>query len=46
LEAADIPVLLRYDSISTVYGATFARGVEVRVPEGLAERARDVLAGD
>ncbi|MFQ6058931.1 MAG: DUF2007 domain-containing protein [Anaerolineae bacterium] len=46
LESEGIPVLLRYDSASIVFGLTVdgLGEVEVLVPERLAERARKVLA--
>lgn len=44
LEVEDLPVLLAYDSLNTVYGMTAAHGVRVQVPRALAERARALLA--
>lgn len=45
LEAADIPVLLRYSALSRIYGSAVGYGgVEVRVPRVLEERARQELA--
>ena len=45
LETEDIPVLLRYESGSTVFGLVGGAlgSVEVQVPEPLAERARKLL---
>jgi hypothetical protein len=45
LETEDIPVLLRYESGSTVFGLVGGAlgSVEVQVPETLAERAEAVL---
>ena len=46
LESEGIPVLLRYDSASIVFGITVdgLGKVEILVPEPLAERARAILA--
>lgn len=46
LESEGIPVLLRYDSASIVFGFTVdgLGEVEILVPEPLAERARAILA--
>lgn len=45
LETEDIPVLLRYESGSTVFGLVGGAlgSVEVQVPEPLAERAQALL---
>jgi hypothetical protein len=45
LEAEGIPVLLKYDSASQVFGITVdgLGKVHLMVPEGLAEEARDIL---
>lgn len=45
LEIEDIPVLLRYESGSTVFGLVGGElgSVEVQVPRPLAERARTLL---
>ena len=46
LESEGIPVLLRYDSASIVFGLTVdgLGKVEILVPEPLAEQARAILA--
>jgi hypothetical protein len=46
LEAAEIPVLLRYESVGPVLGITVdgLGRVEVMVPADLEDEARDVLA--
>lgn len=48
LETEDIPVLLRYESGSTVFGLVGGPlgSVDVQVPQPLEERARQLLAGD
>lgn len=46
LESSGIPVLLRYSSLSRVYGSPIGyggAGVEVRVPRTLEDRARAEL---
>ena len=45
LESAGIPVLLDYESIGRVYGITVdgLGEVRVKVPEGLAEEALELL---
>lgn len=46
LESAGIPVLLRYDSASIVFGITVngLGRVQVMVPAKLAQEARDLLS--
>jgi hypothetical protein len=48
LSCEDIPAILRYEAAGVIYGLTVdgLGQVEVRVPSQLAERAREVLAGD
>ena len=45
LESEGIPVLLSYDSASLVYGFTVngLGAVKVKVPEHMAEEAREIL---
>ncbi len=45
LEADDIPVLLRYETLGLNWGVTATtHGVEVRVPAPLVDRARSILS--
>jgi len=46
LESAGIPVLLRYDSASIIFGITVdgLGEVQVMVPEGFAQEARELLS--
>lgn len=48
LGCEDIPAILRYEAAGIIYGLTVdgLGQVEVRVPSRLAERAREVLAGE
>jgi hypothetical protein len=44
LEAADIPAVLRYESVSRLYATITLGGVDVQVPRTLADRARELVA--
>lgn len=44
LEASDIPAVLRNEATSALFGAVSMGGVNVQVPEALAEQALAVLA--
>jgi hypothetical protein len=46
LESEGLPVLLRYESLTTLYGLTAMRGVDVQVPRPLEDRARAVLEAE
>ncbi len=48
LEAEGIPVLLKYESLSVVYGISFngLGKVSIMVPEELAEEAKGILDSD
>ncbi len=46
LEAADVPAVLRYESLGMVVAAALTiRGVDVLVPRALEDHARAVLGG-
>lgn len=43
LESEDLPVMVRYDTLSVVYGMTAGFNVEVQVPRALRDRALAIL---
>lgn len=44
LEAEGLPVFLRYDTLSVVYGMTAGFNVRVQVPRALEDRALAILS--